>query len=175
MAPILAPALQYTWRGRIENEDRPFVMRERGHGLRALSASLPGLTRRTLGRRGFAEGGLALDWAAIVGEEIAGNTLPLKVAYPRGARAGATLHLKVASGYAPIIAHCEPQLIERVNAYLGYGAVARLRLSQGHLFRPPAQSVTMRDSEPAESVPGIDDPELAAALGGLATALRRKR
>jgi hypothetical protein len=142
--------------------------------LRALGAALPALTKRALGRRGFAEGGLALDWAAVVGEEIAANTVPVKLAYPRGERAGGTLHLKVASGFALVIAHCEPQLIERVNAYLGFGAVARLKLTQGAVPRPPrAESRT--DSEPAAPVPGIEDAELAAALGSFAQALRRRR
>jgi hypothetical protein len=147
---------------------------ERRHGLRALGAALPALTRRALGRRGFAEGGLALDWAAIVGEEIAANTLPLKLAYPRGERSSGTLHLKVASGYALVIAHCEPQLIERVNAYLGYRAVAKLKLTQGHVARRAPRSESARDPEPAEPVADIEDPELAAALGGLLQALRRK-
>ena len=122
-------------------------MTERRHGLRALGTTLPTLTKRAFGRRGFAEGGLALDWASIVGEEIAANTLPLKVSYPRGARLGGTLHLKVTSGYAVIIGHCEPQLLERVNAYLGYGAVERLKLTHGHRAEPPAK------------------PEVAAQLG----------
>ena len=142
--------------------------------MRALGAALPALTKRALGRRGFAEGGLALDWAAVVGEEIAANTMPVKLAYARGERAGGTLHLKVASGYALVIAHCEPQLIERVNAYLGYGAVARLKLTQGalpHRTRVESQP----DSEPAAPVPGIEDAELAAALGSFAQALRRGR
>ena len=148
-------------------------MAERRQGLRALGTAMPALTRRALGRRGFAEGGLALDWAAIVGEDIAANTLPLKVSYQRGARRGGTLHLKVASGYAPIVAHCEPQLLERVNAYLGFGAVERLKLTQGHLSRPAAPPESLPDSEPAEPVPGIDDPELADALASFAKALRR--
>jgi len=150
-------------------------MGERRQGLRALGATLPALTRRALGRRGFAEGGLALDWAAVAGEEIAANTLPLKVSYPKGARERGTLHLKVAGGYAPILAHCEPLLIERVNAYLGYGAIERLRLSQGRIERPRVRSESPDDSTPAEPVPGIGDPDLAEALGGLAKALRRRR
>ncbi|HXV25272.1 MAG TPA: DciA family protein [Alphaproteobacteria bacterium] len=150
-------------------------MQERRQGLRAIGVALPSLTRRALGRRGFAEGGLALDWAAIVGEDVAVNTLPLRVAYPRGGKAGGTLYLKVASGYGPIIAHCEPQLIERVNAYLGYGAIARLKMTQGGLSRPSARSNATGDSEPAESVPGIDDKELAYALGSFARALRGRR
>ena len=140
--------------------------------MRALGAALPALTKRALGRRGFAEGGLALDWAAVVGEEIAANAVPVKLAYPRGERAGGTLHLKVASGYALVIAHCEPQLIERVNSYLGYGAVARRKLTQGMVPRlPRAESHT--DSQPAVPVPGIEDAELAEALGSFAQALRR--
>ena len=142
--------------------------------MRALGAALPALTRRALGRRGFAEGGLALDWAAIVGEDIAANTLPLKIAYPRGERSGGTLHLKVARGYGLVVSHCEPQLIERVNAYLGYGSVARLRLPQGQMERSRARAESDGDSAPAEPVAGIEDPELAAALGSFAKALRRK-
>ena len=82
--------------------------------------------------------------------------------------------LAQASGYALVIVHCEPQLIERVNAYLGYGAVARLKLTQGalpHRTRVESQP----DSEPAAPVPGIEDAELAAALGSFAQALRRGR
>lgn len=150
-------------------------MAERRHGLRALGTTLPALTRRALGRRGFAEGGLALDWAAVVGEDVAANTLPLKVSYPRGARRGGTLHLRVASGYAPIVAHCQPQLLERVNAYLGYGAIERLKITQGHLSRPAPDPESPPDSEAAEPVPGIDDPDLAQALAGFAKALRRRR
>ena len=51
-------------------------MGERRQGLRALGATLPALTRRALGRRGFAEGGLALDWAAAV--SYTHLTLPTK-------------------------------------------------------------------------------------------------
>jgi hypothetical protein len=167
-----APGVYFAPRPRAYREAA--IATDRRHGLRALGAALPALTRRALGRRGFAEGGLALDWAAIVGEEIAANTLPVKLAYPRGERAGGTLHLKVASGYALVIAHCEPQLIERVNAYLGYGAVARLKMTQGHIARPARRAESDRDSEPAEPVPGIEDPELAAALGSFSKALRRK-
>ena len=150
-------------------------MTERRHGLRALGTTLPTLTKRAFGRRGFAEGGLALDWASIVGEEIAANTLPLKVSYPRGARLGGTLHLKVTSGYAVIIGHCEPQLLERVNAYLGYGAVERLKLTHGHRAEPPAKPESPRDSAPAPIISNVDDLELAAALASFGKALRQRR
>ena len=150
-------------------------MGERRQGLRALGTTMPALTRRALGRRGFAEGGLALDWAAVAGEEIAANTVPLKVSYPKGARERGTLHLKVAGGYAPVLAHCEPLLIERVNAYLGYRAIERLKLTQGRLERPRTRPESPDDSAPTAPVPGIEDPNLAEALGAFAKALRGRR
>jgi hypothetical protein len=157
------------------DEDEREPMTERRHGLRALGTALPALTKRALGRRGFAEGGLALDWASIVGEEIAANTLPLKVSYPRGARLGGTLHLKVTSGYALVISHCEPQLLERVNAYLGYGAVERLKLMHGHRAEPLMKPESPDDSEPAPMVSGVENAELAAALASFGKALRQRR
>lgn len=150
-------------------------MGDRRNGMRAIGAALPALTRRALGRRGFAEGGLALDWPAIVGADVAANCLPLKIVYPRGARVGGTLHLKVSSGYATVLAHCAPQVIERVNAYLGHGAVLRLRLVQGRIPTRPAHPESRDDSGPPEPIGDVDDPDLAAALGGLARALRGLR
>jgi hypothetical protein len=150
-------------------------MSHRGRGLRALGATMPGLTRRALGRRGFAEGGLALDWAAIAGPQIAEIALPLKLAYARGERRDGTLHVKVASGFAPMLAHCEPQLIERVNAYLGHAAVARIRLVQGPMPGPARKPPTADSEAPAEPLSGIEDRDLAAALGAFAAALKRRR
>lgn len=150
-------------------------MSQRRQGLRALGATMPALTRRALGRRGFAEGGLALDWAAIAGPQIAEIALPLKVAYARGERREGTLHLRVASGFAPMLAHCEPQLIERVNAYLGHAAVTRIKLVQGPMPTPPKKP-RKPDSGPApEPIAGVADPALAEALGAFAAALKRRR
>jgi hypothetical protein len=153
-------------------------MAERRQGLIALAATLPRVARQVLRRRGFAEGGLALDWALIVGADLARSTLPLKVAYAPGERRRGVLHLKVASGFAPAVAHAEPQIVERVNAYLGYGAVERLRLTQGPLpSRPPVQPQPPGpDSNAAPApLPDIGDCELAAALTSFAAALRRGR
>ena len=136
---------------------------------------MPGLTRRALGRRGFAEGGLALDWAAIAGPQIAEIALPLKVAYARGERREGTLHLRVASGFAPMLAHCEPQLIERVNAYLGHAAVVRIKLVQGPMPSPPKKPRPSDSGPPPEPVAGVADPALAEALGAFAAALKRRR
>ena len=50
---------------------------------------------------------------------------------------GATLELKVAGPVAALIQHQAPLILDRLNLYLGPGAVARLRIVQGPISRPP--------------------------------------
>jgi hypothetical protein len=124
--------------------------------MQALAASLPKIAGKALGKRGLAEGGLVTDWTAIVGEQLADATLPVKLAFPGRERREGTLHLRVAGAIALELQHLEPQLIERINAYLGYGAVARLKLERGPLPRP----VRRRLSEP--KAPPLAPAETAA-------------
>src|SRR5208337_2502897 len=48
----------------------------------------------------------------------------------------ATLELKVAGAVAALVQHQAPLILDRLNLYLGAGAVARLRIVQGPLSRP---------------------------------------
>lgn len=148
--------------------------------MQALAASLPRIAGKALGKRGLAEGGLVTDWTAIVGDQIADATLPIKLAFTGRERRDGTLHLRVAGAIALELQHLEPQLIERINAYLGYGAVARLRLERGPLPKPvrrrlaepmaaplaPAESAAIN-----QSVAGIADEALRESLARLGTTL----
>ena len=70
-------------------------------GLRALAVTLPKLTKRLVGKRGFAEGGLAADWPGIVGNEIASRCMPGKLSFERHAeRRDGTLTLRVEAPFA---------------------------------------------------------------------------
>ena len=51
---------------------------------------------------------------------------------------GATLELRVAGPVAALVQHQAPLILDRLNLYLGAGAVARLRIVQGPLTRPLA-------------------------------------
>ncbi|OHC82595.1 MAG: hypothetical protein A3G73_07330 [Rhodospirillales bacterium RIFCSPLOWO2_12_FULL_67_15] len=114
------------------------------------------LTRPLFGKRGFADGRVVADWAEIVGPLLARSSLPLRIAYPFGARTDGTLHLKVApGGLATELQHVEPILIERINGHFGYRAVARVHLVQGPLPPPP----------PAPEAPAPLDAEAEARLG----------
>lgn len=134
-------------------------------GPRALGASVARLTRPAVRRRGLAEAGIIIDWPRIVGPELAAASCPERLTGTRrgggqdaadgdGAEGG-ILHLRVVGALATELQHLEPIIIERVNGFFGYRAVARLRIVQGAL--PP------RD-QPRRRAPPRDDPEVGAAV-----------
>lgn len=148
--------------------------------MQALAASLPRIAGKALGKRGLAEGGLVTDWTAIVGDQIADSTLPIKLAFAGRERREGTLHLRVAGAIALELQHLEPQLIERINAYLGYGAVARLRLERGPLPKPVRRRLAEPKAAPLapaetaaidRSVAGIADEALRQSLARLGSTL----
>ena len=89
---------------------------------------LPGLTRRALGKHGFSTAALITDWHVIVGVEVAQNCQPERLAFPRGKRSDGVLHIRTSSAYALELQHIEPQVVERINVFLGYAAISRLKL-----------------------------------------------
>jgi hypothetical protein len=84
------------------------------------------------GRFGQGADGLKARWREIVGEDLARRTEPSKLIKSRQAD-GATLELRVEGPSAAIIQHRGPDILERVNLFLGKGAVAKLRIVQGPL------------------------------------------
>lgn len=134
--------------------------RRRG-GLRALAASLPKVTARALGKRGYAEGALLAEWPAVVGEMIAGRCLPLRLTGRRDT-AGGTLLLRVAPGFALELQHLEPLLIERINGYFGHRTVQKLKYQQGPL--PSLTASKRRKSQPRRALSPDESALLQAKL-----------
>jgi hypothetical protein len=150
--------------------------------MRPIAAELAGLIGKPFGRRGFGEGGLIADWPAIVGQEVARHAVPLKLSFPRGARREGSLTLRVRSAFAVELQHLAPQLLERINGYLGYGAVARLKFEQGRLPRAkppgvsqPAPLEPAAARELARVLDRIEDPQLRQALERLGQAVKGLR
>jgi hypothetical protein len=110
-------------------------------GIHALASMLPRVTAPIFKARGFAEAGILTDWPAIVGPHLARHTMPEKIAFPRGSRSAGTLHIVTESAFAPELQHLEPQVIERINGYFGYGAVARLSIHHGRVTHAPLDRV----------------------------------
>jgi hypothetical protein len=113
-------------------------------------------------------------WREIVGEALAGRSEPVKLVKAR--TGGATLELRVAGSVAALIQHQAPLILDRLNMYLGPGAVSRLRIVQGPLSRPaaaPKSGIKRRGRPPldaaaeralADSLAGTRDGPLKDAL-----------
>lgn len=169
---------------------------------KAVGSFVPRLTRPAFERYGFSAAALITDWETIVGADIARFTMPERLKWPKRVawtgedvaeedrgRPGATLILAVAAGRALDIQYKAAQLIERINSYFGYRAVADLRIVQvPHIKAPATASIppltpvaTPTAAKPREELAQITEPGLRAALErmaeglGLRTAKRRAR
>ena len=134
-----------------------------------LSGLIPGIVGEAFRRRGFTEPALATAWRAIVGEETADRAAPLKIVFPRGSRTGGTLHVRVEGAWATDLQHKAPRIVERLNGFYGYAAIARLALHQGPVATAdaPAKPARRATGKAGPEVRGIRDPRLREALRGL--------
>ncbi|HEX9702323.1 MAG TPA: DciA family protein [Rhodospirillales bacterium] len=154
-------------------------VRPRGGGPRALAQSLGAVTRQVFGRRGLADGAILNDWHLIAGEHLARHSLPEKVTFPQGTRVGGRLQLRIDNGsMAMELMHLEPLLIERINGYFGFKAVAGLKIIQGPLPRSEARRRAggralkpAEERDLAESLMDVGDPELKQSLAALGRAV----
>lgn len=139
---------------------------------RALGKTVEKLIRPIFGKRGFSEAAVVTDWAAVIGAELARHTRPERIAFAPHSRSEGTLHLRVAnSSLALELQHLEPQLIERINRYFGYRAVARVAMTQGPV--ETAEEKPARDEKPLDpgtrralesTVSVVTEPRLREAL-----------
>lgn len=145
-----------------------------GYGPRAAARTIYGLLARCGQRQGLRDAALLVDWASIMGAELAACCVPERLAPGRD---GGILHIRVASAWALDVQHRAPLIVERINTYLGRRAVARLAIRQGPMPRPrPGVSARRRlaDGERAaidHRVAMVEDEELRAALASLARAV----
>ena len=90
---------------------------------------------------------LVQSWEEIVGSRLAASTRPEKIVWPR--RAGeddpfqpATLVIACEGAAALRLQHETGEIIDRVNGFLGFGAVARIRIVQKPVAPGMAASMT---------------------------------
>jgi hypothetical protein len=116
--------------------------------------------RRELGRFGPAAGmsELVEAWPAVVGEAIARNAWPARLA-----RDG-TLHVATGSAaWAFELAHLEGELLGRLRAAVGEAAPARLRFALGRLPEASAEPEAVEASPIAPSATQVDEAERLAS------------
>jgi hypothetical protein len=155
--------------------------RRRGK-MRSVGRELPRIAGAALGKRGLGEAHLLAEWNSVVGEQLAGETLPVKLSFPTGGRKNGVLKLRVSSAAALSVQHREPQILERINGFFGYGAVARLALVQGpipeRVRRGPPTRRPLTSEEAAHlaaRIAQVPDLKLKSALERLGTAILSER
>ena len=155
----------------------------------AVSKAVRSISEKALGKAGQAFASLVSHWPQIVGPELANKCLPIGMDFPRGKNVDAALHLATHSAFALELSHQTPAILSRVNSFLGFHAVASVRLDHKLLATPESKMVTaafrgaggasqvakpaiVREDQPLSAevcqiYSEIKDPELRARLESL--------
>ncbi len=149
---------------------------------RPIGELMPEIGRTAFRKFGFIQSSVVTRWAEIVGERHARVCMPEAIRFPPGEKTDGILDLVVVPAHAPFISHVTPEIIERVNRFFGYKAVARVKLRQGEV-KPPAgvrpatapPSLRPIPVELGDSLRDIGDAELRQVLESLARNLGRRR
>lgn len=156
---------------------RPYE-RPRGGEARAVADLVPQIGRAAFRRFGFVQSSVVSRWPEIVGPTHARVCQPESIRFPPGEKADGILQLVVLPAHAPLIQHVIPEIIDRVNRFFGYGAVAKVKLRQGAV--QPDRAEGNRTAPPSlkpiplelgDSLRDIGDPELRTVLESLARSL----
>ena len=155
--------------------------RPRGGAAKPIAELMPQIGRTAFRRFGFVQSSVVTRWPEIVGPTHAKVCAPEAIRFPPGEKSEGILQLVVLPAHAPLIQHVVPEIIERVNRFFGYKAVARVKLRQGAVKPPPAEkpaggppSLKPIPMELGDSLRDIGDPELRAVLESLARSLGSK-
>jgi hypothetical protein len=159
---------------------------------KAVGSFVPKLAAKSFERYGFHSAEIMTAWPRVAGAEIAGFTAPERIKWPRGsgepdgtgASGGATLVLRVEPARALDVEYRSAEIIDRINRYFGYRAVATLKLIQAPLLSgdkaglSPARVVADGQTAGEAPIPATAEGGLKAALETLwasVTADRKRR
>lgn len=155
--------------------------RPRGGEARAVADLMPEIGRAAFRKFGFVQSSVVSRWDEIVGPRYAAVSAPEMIRFPIGKKADGTLELVVHGAHATMMQHVVPEIIERVNRFFGYSAVAKIKMRQGTIAKQgaapkPVSPPSLRPLRPlpmelGDSLREIADPELFAVLESLAQSL----
>jgi hypothetical protein len=155
---------------------------------------VPALVREAFRKRGFNNIDIVLRWREIVGPELAEQTWPLRIEWPRrqetalrpdGTAEPAGHRTRLVVGAAPAraldVEYAKRDIVDRVNRYLGYRAATELTAAPDYSEPPEARGKRDRGQDAhggktahqSQGTSGDTDP-LKVALGRLGAAVTRR-
>ncbi|MEP7457137.1 DciA family protein [Phyllobacterium sp. SB3] len=155
-------------------------------GFRPLADPAAGILDPVLRKRAGITIELVQSWEEVVGPELGRQSRPLKLLWPRRAHEDdpfqpATLIIACQGFTAMRMSHETGEIISRVNAFLGFAAVGRIKIEQ----KPVALPVTKRRELPpvdastrakiSHSVEKIEDDSLRDALERLGQSIHAEK
>ncbi len=150
----------------------PPISRPRGGRARRMGEMLPEIGGIAFRKFGFVQSSIVSRWKEIVGDRYARVSAPESIRFPQGKREDGTLTVVVGGAHAPMMQHVAPAILERVNRFFGYAAVAKVIIRQGELAKaapsPVRPTATLTPMELGDSLKTVGDPELRAVLESLA-------
>jgi hypothetical protein len=153
----------------------------KGHFARAVGAFIPKVAAAVFERYGFHSAEIMTSWDTIVGADVARLTQPQAIKWPRGGksradspdetRGGATLILACDPAFALEISYRTQDIVDRINRYFGYRAIAHVKLMQvpgtsgAAVEGAAARALLRQTSQPERTSTATGD--LTAALDSL--------
>lgn len=148
---------------------------------RAVGSFVPKLAGKAFEKYGFHSAEIMTAWPRVAGTELAAFTAPERIKWPRGrdardpgepgsAAEGATLVLRVDPARALDVEYRRAEIIDRINRYFGYRAIAQLKIVQTPLAGRTAIAPERPAAKPLPEPPFMaetEDPALKSALAGL--------
>jgi hypothetical protein len=116
-------------------EKKIIISNRESYGLNTASRALNSLAKKLIGKKGFTEIDILLNWEDIIGEELSTEITPMKINFKRGEKTNGILQLATKSGaYALEIQHRENIIIDKINSYFGYKAVSGIKIIQNSAY-----------------------------------------
>lgn len=158
---------------------------KRGGPAKSVASHIQRIVGPAAKKRGFAEAEILTRWTEIIGPDLGARSSPEKLRYAKGASMEATLVIRADGATALELQHLESQILERINTYYGYRAVAKLQYLQGYvgdaLINATAAAKPKRELTEAEAsaldaqLDGIESPSLRASLRKIGDAILRRK
>jgi len=107
----------------------------KSEGLTSLSNNIETFVQKLLGDKALVQTDVLRSWEKIVGKDLAEHTFVQRLEFKKDKRDEGTLFLIVSSGgFALEVAQKSPMIIEKINTYFGYKAVAHIKIVQQDSF-----------------------------------------